>query len=127
MTCCHKCKICTQTVCRGPNVKFNFIFRRKPVSSLTDLLQCYGHLSQQNLFNARKLDTAAYNTVIYLISLIHNLNHKTTPTGSRTDCNKLCSSQSIIYVTVKNRQRIYLLYLLENSMRLIYGKNGAKT
>ena len=41
---------------------------------------------------------------------LHNLNYKITPTGSRTDCNKLCSPQLIIYKTVKNRKWIYLIY-----------------
>jgi hypothetical protein len=41
MTCCHKCKICTQTVRCGQNVKFDLRFGRKPVSSLTGLLQVH--------------------------------------------------------------------------------------
>ena len=127
MTCCYKCKICTQTVCCGQNVKFDFRFGRKPVSSLTGLLQCYGYTAKQNLCNARKLDIAARDTVRYHMSLIYNLNYKITPTESRNDCNKLCPSQSIIYITVKNRQRKQSFYVLENSVRLIGGNNEAKT
>ena len=41
----------------------------------------------------------------------HQLDHELTTTN--------CSSQSIIYVTVNNRQRIHLFYLPENSVRLI--------
>jgi hypothetical protein len=84
-------------------------------------------VSKQNLCNARKLDTAAGDTVRYHMSLKHNLNNKITPTESRTDCNKLCLSKSIIHITVKNRERIQLFYLLENLVRLIYGNNRAKT
>jgi len=54
------------------------------------------------------------------------MNHKITPTHSRTDCNKLCSLQSIIYKTLKNRKRIQLSYLLENSLRLLQGNNETK-
>jgi len=105
MICCYKCKICTQTVCCGQNVKFDLRFGWKPVSSLTGLLQRYGYIAKQNFCNAREQDTAARDTVRYHMSLIiQNLNHKITSTESSNDCNKLCLSHSIIYITVENRK-----------------------
>jgi len=38
---------------------------------------------------------------------------------NRNDSNKLCFSQSIIYITVKNTKRIQLPYILEDSVRFI--------
>jgi hypothetical protein len=62
-------------------------------------------MSKQSIGNARKLDTAAHDMVRYLTSLIiQNLNHKITPTEQPTDFDKLCLSQSIIYITVENRK-----------------------
>ena len=76
MICCHKFKICTQTVCCGQNVKLDFRFGRQPVSSLTGLFQCYMYISKQSLCNASKLDTAVCDTMMYHMSLIHSRNHK---------------------------------------------------
>jgi len=110
MTCCHKCKICTQLCC-GQNVKFDLRFGRKPVSSLTGLLQCCGYIAKQNLCNARELDTAARDMVRYHMSLIiQNLNYKITSSESPNDVDKLRLSHSIIYITVQNRKWIYLFY-----------------
>jgi hypothetical protein len=48
------------------------------------------------------------------------------PTESQIDCNKLCLTQSTVYITVKNRKWIQVAHLLGNSVRLVYANNEAK-